>query len=373
MLSSLAADRTRVAALDAEISALKRSLFALRTEKQLAQKRLDSFKYPVLTLPTEIVTEIFLHFLPIYPQCPPLTGLDSPALLAQICREWREIAVETPTLWRAILLSYSGIPFDRQAHLLDMWLSRSRCCPLSVRFDDFDLHDAQHASKVLSAVVPHRARCEYLGLNLSPSHITIIAGPMPLLRHLDLTVIEELDDIVTFSPAPLLRSITLRVTTPLKVGLPLGQMISLTLNLAFRYEYVAILQQTCNLVHCELGIVSDWVGASDLPPDHSIELPCLESLIFKHAEVPDSTGYLDDFFVPALRSLRLGESFLGPEPIDQLSSFIVNSGCKLKEIYVADRTLVSKASYREAFPLIHRFSFDDDSDAANISTNPTDQ
>ncbi|KAJ6560151.1 hypothetical protein B0H19DRAFT_945240, partial [Mycena capillaripes] len=66
------------------------------------QERLNSFKYPVLTLPAEIISEIFVHFLPIYPSCPPLTGFLSPTLLTQICRKWRHIALTTPALWRAI-------------------------------------------------------------------------------------------------------------------------------------------------------------------------------------------------------------------------------------------------------------------------------
>ncbi|KAJ6504124.1 hypothetical protein C8R47DRAFT_177927 [Mycena vitilis] len=54
------------------------------------------------TLPNEITSEIFLHFLPVYPRCPPLTGNLSPTCLTHICRRWREIALTTPALWRAM-------------------------------------------------------------------------------------------------------------------------------------------------------------------------------------------------------------------------------------------------------------------------------
>jgi hypothetical protein len=77
----------------------------LRSEKSAAQERLDSYKYPVLTLPSEIVCNIFIHFLPIYPTCPPLTGPLSPILLTHICGGWREIALALPVLWRAITMS----------------------------------------------------------------------------------------------------------------------------------------------------------------------------------------------------------------------------------------------------------------------------
>ncbi|KAF8145292.1 hypothetical protein K438DRAFT_564123 [Mycena galopus ATCC 62051] len=270
MLAHLAADRARVADIDAKILDLERSLFALRTQKQMAQERLDSFKYPVLTLPNEITAEIFIHFLPIYPRCPRFIGLYSPTLLAQICHHWREIALETPILWRAMSLSRSNISFELKAHLLDTWLNRSRCCPLSIHFNKDDIDDEPRTSEILATVVSHRTRWEYLNLTLSPSHIAIIQGPMPLLRHLDLTVPHELNAIATFSPAPLLRSIALCATTPLKIAFPLGQLTTLVLDSVFRSEYAAILRQTSNLVHCELGIVFDWGSHLSMPSSFRI-------------------------------------------------------------------------------------------------------
>ncbi|KAJ7871596.1 hypothetical protein B0H13DRAFT_1634204 [Mycena leptocephala] len=134
MLPALEADRARVAYLEAQISHLERSLSALREERILAQERLDSYKYPVLTLPNEIVSEIFIHFLPTYPLFPPLTGLLSPTLLTRICRRWREIALGTPALWSAIRASYyDGIPLKQKAHIFDIWLRRSRFCPLFLK------------------------------------------------------------------------------------------------------------------------------------------------------------------------------------------------------------------------------------------------
>ncbi|KAJ7470992.1 hypothetical protein FB451DRAFT_324350 [Mycena latifolia] len=89
--------------------------------------------YPVLTLPTEIVSEIFTHFVPVYPACPPLVGLLSPSTLGQVCRKWRQIAISTPSLWRAIRLDLDNrINRPTQLRLLDTWLERSRTSPLSI-------------------------------------------------------------------------------------------------------------------------------------------------------------------------------------------------------------------------------------------------
>jgi hypothetical protein len=96
MLDALAAVRSRITDIDTQILGLERSLSALRTERALERETLDSYKYPVLiAVPTEIISEIFIQFLPIYPLCPLSTGILSPTVLTQICRKWREIALDT--------------------------------------------------------------------------------------------------------------------------------------------------------------------------------------------------------------------------------------------------------------------------------------
>ncbi|KAF7366413.1 F-box domain-containing protein [Mycena sanguinolenta] len=107
MLGHLEADRARVAELEARILDLECSIAELRAEKAIAQERLNSYKYQVLTLPDEIISEIFVHFLPSYPICPPLVGPLSPISLTHICRKWRARALATPVLWRAIDFCYS--------------------------------------------------------------------------------------------------------------------------------------------------------------------------------------------------------------------------------------------------------------------------
>ncbi|KAJ6468668.1 hypothetical protein C8R47DRAFT_1223246 [Mycena vitilis] len=67
MLAELEADRARVPELQMRILNLERTLAELRLEQSKAQERLDSYRYPILTVPTEIVSEIFMHLLPSYP------------------------------------------------------------------------------------------------------------------------------------------------------------------------------------------------------------------------------------------------------------------------------------------------------------------
>jgi hypothetical protein len=241
----------------------------------LAQERLDSYKYPVLTLPNEIVSDIFMHFLPDYTLFPALIGLLSPTLLTHICRRWREIAISTPALWSAIK-SYPGdIPLDM--HHINTWLNRSRCCPLSLQFGGGD--PRLDITQVLKTVILHRARWEHLDLYLPPSHLPIINGPMPLLRHLDLFLSDPpgtAPEVFAFREVPLLRTVVLNHDAALSIILPWAQLTSLTLVSILPRDCDPILQQTSNLVRCELQLEGMYRDNDQPRPD--IALPYLELL-----------------------------------------------------------------------------------------------
>jgi hypothetical protein len=366
MLADLEADRAHVADLEAQISHLERSLSALREEKMLAQERLDSYKYPVLTLPNEIVSDIFMHFLPAFPQYPPLTGLLSPTLLTHICRKWREIALSTPALWSAIGISYHDgiqVPLKQKAHILDLWLNRSRCCPLSLQFGGGS--PRLDITQVLKTVIPRRARWEHLDLYLPSSHLPTIDGPMPLLRRLNLFLSDSpatATEVFAFGEVPLLRTVVLNHNAALNVILPWAQLTSLTLFSVFRHDCDSILQQTSNLVRCVLQLEGMY-GDNDQPgPD--ITLPYLESLSIDQYDATPVTDFLETFIVPALRRLEIPEACLGTSPLDSLTGFISKAGCKLEKVYINGPRSFRQNSYRKAFPLIRRFSFDGEDDSS---------
>ncbi|KAJ7805966.1 hypothetical protein B0H13DRAFT_2487110 [Mycena leptocephala] len=357
MLITLETDRIRLADIEAEILDLERSIATLRAEKAQVQGRLDSYKYPVLTLPNEIVSEIFIHFLPPYPQCPPLSGSLSPNTLVRICRQWREVALDTPALWRAIRLSDRRIQsVEIQRHIADTWLRRSRFRPLSIVFEFLYLDPDFRTSELFATLIRHRARWEHLKLTLSPSDLLAISleESMPLLRYLHLFLAAP--TVFAFPDAPLLRQVILDDSAARSVTLPWVQLTSLTLHYAYEKDSMRILQQTVNLVHCELYLRDD-----DQPQtDSDITLPRLESLILDLVfinYISTATGFLDALIVPALRTLRIREEFLGSSPISSLTSFISRSACNLQEVCIVNRHLVRPGLYREAFPSIPTFSF----------------
>ncbi|KAJ7660783.1 hypothetical protein DFH06DRAFT_379845 [Mycena polygramma] len=353
MLASLERDRVRVTELEAQIMQLERSLAALKNEKVSVQGRLDSYKYPVLTLPNELTSKIFIHFLPLYPLCPPLAGPRSPTLLAQICRRWREIALGTPSLWRALL--YNVWPLPKDAQFLHLWLNRSHSYPLSLHL----YCNNEDASAVLLAAASHRTRWEHAELCLSPSQIPIIGGPMPLLRRLDLGIDAPCTSLltITFSEMPLLRTVTLNDYAAASIVLPWAQLTSLTLYAVYPSECTPVLQQTPNLIHCHLRL--NYHSGRDDGPQPDVALLHLKSFILRGAV--SAPGHLQTFITPALKRLKVSSSALWPNAIEEFKLFVSKSGCSIQKASIMELPYASHmTAFRDAFPSIQFFFGDDD-------------
>ncbi|KAJ7192826.1 hypothetical protein GGX14DRAFT_479570 [Mycena pura] len=353
MLSTLAADRACKAELETQILALERSIAgtALQLEKTAVQERLNYYKYPVLTLPTEIICEIFIRFIPIYPLCPPFFGPLSPTVLTHICRKWRDIALATSELWRAISLSKIREPFDPR----DIWLSASSRLPISISIRG-ERGDRSCEVQLFAAVLPYHTRWEYLTLHLRGTYILpAIEGEMPLLRHLNLDL-EELDEVAVFHGVPLLRTAILKFGAIWGVILPWTQLTSLTLHGRPLETCVEILRRTPNLVHCTLDLAI--CGHESRIPD--VVLPYLES--FRCTDEWDNCyipGCLMAIIVPSLRSLQISEYLIRPDPVDFLDAFISKSGCNLhwQELGILGQRDGHKDSYCKAFPSVRRIFF----------------
>ncbi|KAJ7176289.1 hypothetical protein C8R43DRAFT_1118807 [Mycena crocata] len=351
-----AADRARIAHIEAQILDLERSILSLRLEKDLAQERLASYVYPILTLPNEITSEIFLQFLPVYPICPPPTGLRSPTLLTHICRSWREIALATPSLWRAISLIFRNHPSDeRKTRLLQPWMAASRSLLLAIYIDLGHRH--LPLDKCIETLNLHRAQWESLHVEaiteLDAIRPLLCGEPMPSLRRIALLYENVSGDPMTMADAPLLRSASIRYY-PSSIILPWIQLTHLTLIDIYVSDCTAVLQQTRYLLHCDLELICSSRDA----PLPNIHLPFLQSLIFRQTsnDVPE---YIETFVVPALRTLQVPDQFLGTSPIPALESFIQKSGGSLKELCITRIQGKTKETlFRRAFASIPKLSLE---------------
>ncbi|KAJ6487096.1 hypothetical protein C8R47DRAFT_952223, partial [Mycena vitilis] len=70
----------------------------LTAKRDTLELKLAETVYPILSLPPEITARIFVECLPIHGRVRS-SPTAAPLLLAQICRDWREIALDTCQLW----------------------------------------------------------------------------------------------------------------------------------------------------------------------------------------------------------------------------------------------------------------------------------
>ncbi|KAJ7139218.1 hypothetical protein C8R44DRAFT_727322 [Mycena epipterygia] len=335
-------DRARIADVNAEILNLERSLSSLLNERAQMQDRLKSYKYPVSTLSNEVISEIFIHFLPGYPACLLTEGTvsPSPTLLTRICRKWREIALATPALWSGIGWTVTMTP-----HLLESWLAQSGISPLSILYK-MDGHFTRFKispSGFFQAILAHRTRWQHLELLIeerTQPPLTFFQDTMPSLHHLKLTLETNIRTTLKFLAfrVPLLRSVVLNYLAPVGAA-----------------EYAPTLQQAVNLVYCEIHCYD-----GDRVPHHTgeIHLMYLESLVLGDWDYGEDTPcHLANFVLPALRRLQVAEAFLGMHPIDALATFVSRSRCEVRDACITGRKTTSKSTYRSAFPGISTFIF----------------
>ncbi|KAJ6454446.1 hypothetical protein C8R47DRAFT_1228679 [Mycena vitilis] len=357
-----AADRARITDIETQILGLKSSLSLLEEQRNLLQHRLGAYTYPVLTLPNEIVSEIFINFLPVYPVPPPILGILSPNLLGQICRKWRAIALTTPALWRGISLNLDKqTNLQQKLQLLETSLKRSASSALSInlhigiRADYPDTIDV-----ILRTIATHCARWEHLKLDALIYPFPSIVGPLPVLRTLSMGSIKDVAEhtippsISAFHAAPMLRKVELLVYRSRLF--PWSQLTLVTVRLMGLAQCMELLTQATNLVCCRLGIRTyDLTEDPGLPP---VTLAHMETFILgcDDLELAPTWSLVDKVTLPTLRRFEVSERLLVQDPIATLVSFLSRSGCRIHKLCVSG-AMISPALYRLALPSVESLSF----------------
>ncbi|KAK0197974.1 hypothetical protein F5146DRAFT_66366 [Armillaria mellea] len=216
--------------LDERIMQTQQLLHALMEEHAQAAADLRHAKavlHPMRALPDDILCEIFIYNTPTWDEMADagrrlafydsLDPRNGPWVLAQICRNWRSVALSMPSLWSCISLDFN-VYFrqrDRSKDVslqLAMHLQRARRVPLSIRIEsmsDINLHSA--FTIVLSSMSQWRrlhirtpvsslhelGRCKAFLESLEEVHIDASLFPIPI------------QDIGTFQMASNLRQLQL--------------------------------------------------------------------------------------------------------------------------------------------------------------------
>ncbi|KAK7035844.1 F-box domain-containing protein [Favolaschia claudopus] len=351
MPSTLEVDRARMLELESQICGLEHTPPTFKLEHSMVKTRLDRVKYPVLTLPNEIV---FRDTRPLPPAIPrpastrwPIVAYSSDTYLFKMARD----CSQNTLLWRAV---YLAVPDCVPSDLQNIWLSRSGHCPISVEVDDQLTRHKVGADELIAAILPYCARWEYVSLYIDMVHRPTLQGSMPLLRKLTV-VVDDFDGCLDFSDAPLLRSVNFDVCAARVIVLPWRQLTSMRLH-NIRYQACFhYLRMATNLVRCELSLSNrlDDEDEDDVR-EHPVTLPSLESLTlrYEHDNVNDCLRY---FILPKLSRLIVDRGVLPLDPIASLTSFISNAGCQLEHVCIEGAS--ADDSYRTALPSIKNLVF----------------
>ncbi|KAJ7126193.1 hypothetical protein C8R44DRAFT_781308 [Mycena epipterygia] len=320
---------------------------------QLQTQQHETCANPFLTLPPEIVAEIFVKFIPSYPDRPPLFGVLSPLLLCEISRQWRQIALSTPTLWRSIRIDINEPggqgKVERKLDVLATWLSRSGRCPLSICLRYYPEHECAppSLSKLVEAIMIHCERWEHIELDIPFRDLHLLQGNMPLLRDLTFGPTElqkEDEDVLTlFDRAPKLASVILTENFETSfIRLPWAQLTRLDGRTLFDYECTEILSHAVQLVHCTLTIYSFATSPNPMVPTNQH----MRSLtLFLQDE--GSATFLDGLTLPGLRTLQTSEHC----GLNALKAFIERSQCALEELRIINSPH-SEGTYRDMLPSV---------------------
>ncbi|KAJ7228039.1 hypothetical protein C8J57DRAFT_1583532 [Mycena rebaudengoi] len=301
--------RARISELDSCILALQESLPAAHDERAALQSRLDDYKYPILTLPIEITSEIFIHFLPIYPLPLRLLGSYRPSY-------WDGYA-------RSVNLEMERLSCQ-QLNLPNTWLTRSKKCPLSLSIQShtFPFRQPSHLRLLTDTIFAHSAHMEYMELLIPFRDLNWggIQGPFPLLRSLTFGPSDTLGPRFTVTPfcdAPLLTTIHLSENfDPYQVELPWSQLTRITVRRCDPTDVAHILRHAVSLVQFGGTPGDDFFNRgteaylSDIPPLLHLNLFIL------HDDESTAPGtqkpLLEALILPALQHLTVSQRDLGP-------------------------------------------------------------
>ncbi|KAJ6553663.1 hypothetical protein B0H10DRAFT_2124802 [Mycena sp. CBHHK59/15] len=302
---------------------------ALVQERAAVQARLDAIVYPVLTLPPEVVSEIFIYCLCDSRARPSFAV--APLLLCNICSVWRTIAVLTPALWSSVELTFKYSLFGTSLiDLLEVWLSRTGSYPLSFSlwYDEYTVSKRRPEMNLLVQVLMrHSSQWEDVELRLpDPSEFHQFKGYFPSLKRIVLehAVSPSNPPVISFMDAPGLASVQLSLGCALDpIVFPWSQLTTVKCEYLRVDDCLRLLRQTTRIVDLTVYLKE---GGSQI--EHApFSLPSLRSLHLLREEC--HMDLLQHLTLPALETLSI--SFEN-EDITRFLSFLSRSSCPLQQI-----------------------------------------
>ncbi|KAJ7902995.1 hypothetical protein B0H13DRAFT_2513053 [Mycena leptocephala] len=302
---------------------------------------------PVLELPYELTTKIFIYCLPFHRRVRP-EPTQAPLQLSQICNHWRAVALATPELWSSILLEFPNATFspdadpipDHRCDLFDLWLTRAGNYPLSITtiLPDPGSCVPEKFFNLMAGHSHHWGRIELEMAERDLVNLNKIRGPFPMLHSFAICVPWNRD---TSFPAEstlnavlaaqnlqalhLAEGFSQIMSSPHVSKLPasLKALRAVHLRSPSPLEgFISILQRFPQILH--LGVQVDSILMTTSP---QTVIPYLKSLI-----LGGSCAFLSLIGIPTLEHLQV--SLMKPHDATALAGFLSGSARHLKYLSI---------------------------------------
>ncbi|KAF8207859.1 hypothetical protein K438DRAFT_1814453 [Mycena galopus ATCC 62051] len=261
---------------------------------------------PILTLPNEITSEIFMHCLdPQFPSYATSTTnpAHAPMLLLHICRAWRSIALSVPGLWTDLELHLYNLPqalFDagNLEKFIEDRVARAGTRPLSLYLEGGRARREEELCLIPAFLRRLSKRIRILELS-DIQHFPENTPDFPLLRNLSLASIvgdDQRNDIRIFSKAPQLRELALYHTAPSRFTICWEALTVFTARGLSSKDCIDVLRWAPGLVECNFD-QPYW----DIDP-RIVSHPNLKSFRLSEA---DLYRFFEFLAFPALEDLNL--------------------------------------------------------------------
>lgn len=289
---------------------------------------------PIRRLPTELLSEIFAIY--VADDIKTSSGmLRRQWSLAQVCRRWCHVVLNTPRLWNRPPRIYAGMTHEVDPSSVKTHFVRAGGLPLSIDVS-INLGACAKPSRLLATLVKHSNQIGELKIESQWEAFCAISGirsKLSNLRTLTLTTATpQINNTSVFSLAPQLRGVSFMSKRVLcgdqfsRLVLPWSQLKTITINLPnLDYAWKVF----SNAPHMETCTFTKIVNNGT--PHGIVRHMDLQQLLLKGCQ--DGPAFpialFDTLVLPNLINLLIEFDNL---TIDPITSLITRSGCSLSKL-----------------------------------------
>ncbi|KAG2143806.1 uncharacterized protein EDB93DRAFT_1228660 [Suillus bovinus] len=314
------------------------------------------FSSAIWRLPTEIIVQIFLYCIPEKAALTPAPFM-APMLLTRVCRRWREIAVDMPSLWRNLRLKLGHGNWQQRAFCYDAYLRRSRGRQISLTLAECDDNNWAELRSLLQPYVNQiSSLCVWLssGDSSFPLVISDFGGLEELVVYTDSS-----NPVQAFAQLPPnMRTLKLldlwynfQVLSSFK-PLAWASLTHLEVAVEGLDSFPCLLRLCPNLLSLSMiGIFTAAVETSETLKHTKLQTLRLSGDFHLQMSVIEILGLFNDITLPNLRVLEVRN--LGKWAHEEFKAFMTRSRCPLESlifggvVMTTDRQL---AEYATLFP-----------------------